>query len=79
MSWCRNDTDNLRWSESFFLYYEKYKEEVSFQTMVVGVLVLVLTNDNKTLIFKCFRCRIWIYVSVAGTGDLGHPTANLVH
>ena len=31
-------------------YYEKSKEQVSFQTMVVSDLVLVLTNVNKILI-----------------------------
>ena len=34
--------------------------------MVVGNIVLVLTNDNTTLIkdrIECCRYRIWIYVS----------------
>ena len=31
-------------------YYEKYKEQVSFHTMVVGNLVLVHINGNKTLV-----------------------------
>ena len=60
----------------FISYYEKYVEEVSFQTMVIGNLVLVLTNGNKTFIIEC---RIWIYVPGVGTGNLGYPTANWGH
>ena len=36
--------------KKFISYYEKYKEYISFQRIVVGNLVLVLTNGNKTLI-----------------------------
>ena len=36
---------------NIILYYEKYKEQVNFQTIAVGNIVLVLTeNGNKTLI-----------------------------
>ena len=35
--------------KKFNSYYEKYKEQVTFQTMVVGTFV-VLTNGSKTLI-----------------------------
>ena len=35
----------------FISCYEKYKEQVSFQTIVVGILVLVITNGNKIFIY----------------------------
>ena len=35
---------------TFISDYEKYKEQVTFQTMVFGNLMLVLTNGHKTLI-----------------------------
>ena len=34
----------------FISYHEKYKEQVSFQTVVVDNCVPVLTNDDKTVI-----------------------------
>ena len=37
-------------SQSIISYYEKHKEHVRFQTMVVGIPVLVLTTNNKALI-----------------------------
>ena len=37
-------------AQKFISYYEKYKEQLSVQTKVVGNLVLVLINGNKTLI-----------------------------
>ena len=38
----------LIWDRQNVSYYEKYKEQVTFQTMIVGNLELVLTNGNKT-------------------------------
>ena len=45
---CKSATANLGWAKS--LFHEIYKEEVSFQTMVLANLVIVLTNGNKTFI-----------------------------
>ena len=43
----------LIWGQSKRLsvsHYEKYKEQLSLQTMAIGNLVLVLTNGKKTLV-----------------------------
>ena len=69
-----NDTASLNWSKVFISNYEKYKEQVSVYTMVVGNLVLVSTNGNKAC-----RCRIWFYISRSCTGNLDYPTANWGH
>ena len=46
----KNDTANLGQSKSLFHIMKNIENKFSFQTMVLGNLVLVLTNDNKTLI-----------------------------
>ena len=45
----KNNTVNLGLSTRLFHIFEKCKEQVSFQTMVVGNSMLVLANGNKTL------------------------------
>ena len=47
---CKSATANLGQRKKFISYYEKYKEQVTFQTMVVSNVVLVLTNGNQILV-----------------------------
>ena len=47
---CKCATANLGWAKSLFHILKNIKEQVSFQTIVVGNLMLVLTNGNKTFI-----------------------------